>query len=44
MGSEALEGHAMDLGNWVETLLESYLCTSENKKSKKKKKKKKKKI
>jgi hypothetical protein len=30
MGNEALEGHAMDLGNLVETLLGSYLCTSEN--------------
>jgi hypothetical protein len=30
MGNEALEGHAMDLGNLVETLQGSYLCTSEN--------------
>jgi hypothetical protein len=30
MGNEALEDHAMDLGNWVEMLQGSYLCTSEN--------------
>jgi hypothetical protein len=30
MGNEALGGHAMDLGNLVETLQGSYLCTSEN--------------
>jgi hypothetical protein len=30
MENEALGGHAMDLGNWVETLLGSYLCKSEN--------------
>jgi hypothetical protein len=30
MGNEASGGHAMDLGNWVEMLQGSYLCTSEN--------------
>jgi hypothetical protein len=30
MGNEALVGHALGLGNWVETHLGSYLCTSEN--------------
>jgi hypothetical protein len=29
-GIEALGGHALDLENWVETHLGSYLCTSEN--------------
>jgi phosphohistidine phosphatase SixA len=35
MGNEALVGHAMDLGNLVETLLGSYLCTTENTRQKK---------
>jgi hypothetical protein len=35
MENEALAGHAMDLGNLVETLQGSYLCTSENVRHKK---------